>query len=177
MGPEFWIDYVGTAEFCMGDRVLKWLCGQEELWGPEFRVDYVGPEELWGPEFWADYVGPDELWGTEFWIDYVGPKQGWEFAFLLICSFLFCSKSLVSKSNTLFFTKEWLWAIRSHCALKNSDVSDFLVIRANHLQKLVFFKCFDIFLDFFPICMPKSESLFSQSLFLKRVLSDSLIFS
>ena len=83
----------------------------------------------------------------------------------------------MSESLSLLFTKEWLWANRSSRSLqksaseqialkffqKKSYISDSLVIRANCSWKTVFFVCF---LQFFPLFMPKSESLLA--LFLER---------
>ena len=71
---------------------------------------------------------------------------------------LFCSKSLILKSNCEQFAHVDLYkrANRSCCSLKKSNVSDLLEMRANHSQKAS-----DSLkkLIVFPLFMPKSESL------------------
>ena len=83
----------------------------------------------------------------------------------------------MNKSLSLLFTKEQLWAIRSHRSLQKSDVSELLMIRANRLQKQAICLDFRMFLTVFPFECPRAHSSRRSSLnpSLKRVTqNDSL---
>ena len=65
----------------------------------------------------------------------------------------------MSELLSSLFTKEWSWANRSCCSLKRSYVSNYLAIRANLLEKILYYYSFSLL---FPFFMDKSESLFTK---------------